>query len=169
MKLSQALAAEIKQEAENTNRLFKCIPDDKFDWRPHKKSMTLKQLATHIAELASWPELILSSDELDFANNNLTKPEVNSTADLIALHNANTADTLTKLGQAQDADFTPTWTLRNGETVLLTLPKHAFIRSMSVNHLYHHRAQLGVYLRLLDIPIPGMYGPSADDLAAAKH
>src|SRR5690606_29497952 len=102
---------------------------------------------------------------LDFGNNTLKRPEINNTEDLLNVHEQGIRDSVAALKAARDEDLNENWVLRNGEHIILDMPKSAVIRSMAMNHIYHHRAQLGVYLRLLDVPVPGMYGPSADDLA----
>lgn len=163
MKILEALIAEIDQEAQSTKKILERVPADKFDWQPHEKSMDLKRLATHVAHLSFWPELVVKTDELDFADNNMENPKIESTKDLIDLWKKGTEASKAALKSMGESDLKKTWTLREGETVYLEAPKYNVIRQMSMNHLYHHRAQLGVYLRLLDIPIPGMYGPSADE------
>ncbi len=167
MTLIDKLITEIEEEASNTKRMLECVPADKFDWQPHEKSMTLKQLATHVAHLSSWPELVLQTKELDFANNDLETPQIEHTTDLVTLLQKGAKASVSALQNAAKKDLEEAWVLRNGDVVLLNNTKYEVIRSMSVNHLIHHRGQLSVYLRLLDIPIPGMYGPSADDRESA--
>ncbi|MCO6459793.1 MAG: hypothetical protein J5I59_00180 [Saprospiraceae bacterium] len=163
MGLSQALSGEIGHESKSTLKLLERVPDEHFDWRPHEKSMTLKALATHIAQLGGYPAIILNTDVLDFANSPIKKPEINGTVDLVRLFQNNNEDTLAALAKAGEDDFKQLWTLRVGEHIVLEAPRAIAIRQVGLNHLYHHRAQLGVYLRILNIPIPGMYGPSADE------
>lgn len=153
---------EMEQEAATTRRMLERVPTDKFGWQPHPKSMTIKQLAGHIAELPGWVTLALTSDGLDFANNHYVVPDVNSTEDVLNFFEKTYADGMEHLRKATDADLQPTWTLRNGEQVLNVATKGETIR-VALNQTTHHRAQLGVYLRLLNIPIPGSYGPSADE------
>jgi uncharacterized damage-inducible protein DinB len=138
------------------------VPDDKFDWQPHKKSMTLRQLATHVAELPSWVSMTLTTDELDFAKNPYQPVKINNKADLLTYFEQSLAEGKEELSYAQENQLSQPWTLRNGDQIYSTSSKAEVIR-MSYNQIVHHRAQLGVYLRLLDIPIPGSYGPSADE------
>jgi uncharacterized damage-inducible protein DinB len=153
---------EMEQEAATTRKFLSRVPADKFDWRPHPKSMTLMQLTTHIAELPSWVSLTLHTDELDFATVPYQPTVVSSTDELLAILEKALADEKDALEAASEDILTKPWTLRDGDTIYSTTPKHEVIR-MTHNQTTHHRAQLGVYLRLLDIPIPGSYGPSADE------
>jgi len=168
MPLTSALIKEIEQEAASTKKMLARVPEDKFDWRPHEKSMTLKQLSRHVAFLSEWAGFITQTSELDFANNNLKRPEVNNTADLLKVHEQGVRSSIDALQATKDEDLEATWTLRNGAHVISEATKAVTIRRMALSHTYHHRAQLGVYLRLLDVPVPGMYGPSADDLAQSN-
>lgn len=164
MSLVDAIIAEIEQEAHNTRKILALVPTDKFDWKPHEKSMPLKNLAAHIAGLAEWPAVIAKTDYLDLAEGGLSRPEIRSAEDLVREQEKNTQKSVEVLRAAKESDLKGNWVLRSGDHVILDLPKMAVIRSMAMNHIYHHRAQLGVYLRLLDIAIPGMYGPSADEM-----
>lgn len=168
MSLTQALIAEIVHESASTKKILERVPEDKFDWSPHEKSMSLKKLATHIASLAGMPGYIAGSDYLDFAEGKFRAPEIASTADLVKAVDDATAKTIHALKAIKDEDLNVKWTLRHGEHVIVEAPKGVAIRTMGLNHLYHHRGQLSVYLRLLNVPVPGMYGPSADDRASAK-
>lgn len=153
---------EMEQEAATTRRMLERVPTDKFGWQPHPKSMTIKQLAGHIAELPGWVTLALTTDGLDFAKNEYKVPDVNTTQEVLDFFEKTYADGMAHLKKATDADLEPTWTLRNGEQVLNVATKGETVR-VALNQTTHHRAQLGVYLRLLNIPIPGSYGPSADE------
>jgi uncharacterized damage-inducible protein DinB len=161
--LIQLLEKEMEQEAQTTRKMLERVPADKFDWQPHPKSMTLRRLATHVAELPSWVSMILTTEELDFAKNPYQPVVVNSTAELLDYFETCLADGKAQLAQATEGQLGENWTLRNGEEIYSTDPKADVIR-MTYCQIVHHRAQLGVYLRLLDIPIPGSYGPSADEL-----
>jgi uncharacterized damage-inducible protein DinB len=156
------LLKEIEQEAHTTRRMLERVPDDKYDWQPHPKSMTIRQLATHIAELPSWVTLTLTTDELDFAKNPYQPVPINQTTDLLNLFEKSLAGGTAQLSKTTEGELEKLWTLRNGEQVYSTSSKAEVIR-MTYCQIVHHRAQLGVFLRLLDIPIPGSYGPSADD------
>lgn len=152
---------ELDQEAETTRKFLTLVTDDKFDWKPHEKSMSLKELSVHIGEIPGWIDTALSKDVLDFADGYEPAPVQNSD-DLLELLEQSVKRSKAALDKADEDDLLPDWTMRNGDQVLMVMPKHEVIRH-SLNQLTHHRAQLGVYLRQLDIPIPGSYGPSADE------
>lgn len=154
---------ELENEANTTRKMLSLIPDDKYDWRPHPKSMTLRSLGTHIAELPGWVTMAIETDGLDFAASPYHPPRIDHTTELLAFLEENIASAKATLGKATEADLLPDWTLRNGDTILSTSSKAEVVR-MSYCQTVHHRAQLGVFLRLLDIPIPGSYGPSADEM-----
>ncbi len=165
MTLIQDLVAEIEHEHAGTRKILERIPEDKFEWRPHEKSMTLKSLATHVAMLSRMAGIIATTELLDLADGALKAPEIVSAKELVSLSDKGTEESVMALKTKEDADLRGEWTMRFGDRVIMQLPKAQAIRSMGLNHLYHHRAQLGVYLRLLDVPIPGLYGPSADERA----
>lgn len=164
MELIPLYLNEMEQEAQTTRKMLERIPNDKYDWQPHPKSMTIRRLATHIANLPTWVTMTLTTDELDFASNPYQEEVINTTADLMAYFETCLADGRSQLVPENEATLTKPWTLRNGEQIYSVSPKHEVIR-MTFCQIVHHRAQLGVYLRLLDIPIPGSYGPSADDMS----
>lgn len=161
MKLIPLFSNELEHEAETTQKFLKLVPDDKFDWKPHKKNMSIKELTVHIAEIPGWIETALNQDVLDFSDGYEPTPVENSD-ELIELLEQSVQMSKEALDEANEDDLLPDWTMRNGDQVLMVMPKHKVIRH-SLNQLTHHRAQLGVYLRLLDIPIPGSYGPTADE------
>lgn len=161
MDLIPIFEKELTQEAETTRTFFKLVPDEKFDWKPHEKSMSMKELSVHIGEIPGWISTALTSDVLDFADGYKPTPIANSNG-LMELLDASVQKSTIALDEAKEKDLLPDWTMRNGDQVLMVMPKHEVIRH-SLNQLTHHRAQLGMYLRLLDIPIPGSYGPSADE------
>ena len=163
MNIIQLLLQELEKEAVTTRKMLERVPSDKFDWKPHEKSMTLKRLATHIAELPGWISMALTTDELDFANNPYQPVEINNTKELLDYFERSLAEGKKSLMSATENDLLPNWTLRNGDQVYSVSTKYEVIR-MSFGQVIHHRAQLGVYLRLLNIPIPGSYGPSADEM-----
>jgi uncharacterized damage-inducible protein DinB len=163
MNIIQLLLQELEKEAVTTRKMLERVPSDKFDWKPHEKSMTLKRLATHIAELPGWISMALTTDELDFANNPYQPVEINNTKELLDYFERSLAEGKKSLMSATENDLLPNWTLRNGDQVYSVSTKYEVIR-MSFGQIIHHRAQLGVYLRLLNIPIPGSYGPSADEM-----
>ncbi len=162
MILIRTFLKELEQEAQTTRKMLSRIPDDKFGWKPHEKSMDMKILATHIAELPTWVGMALTLDELDFATIDYKPAEINNTSDLLDLLEASIADARSNLEKAKDEDLLPDWTLRTGDEIHSVSSKGEVIR-MTFSQIIHHRAQLGVYLRLLNIPIPGSYGPSADE------
>ena len=163
MSIIQSLTREMDQEAKATYKMLERVPTDKFDWQPHPKSMTIRRLATHIANLPTWVSMTLATDELDFANNPYTEDVIDTTPDLLAYFKKCLAEGRAALEKATDADLLPLWTLRNGTEIYSVTAKGEVIR-MSYCQIVHHRAQLGVFLRLLDVPIPGSYGPSADEM-----
>lgn len=165
MSRKNAFLGELDQENNNTRRLLEAIPMEHAQWKPHEKSMTLAQLATHIAEIGSWVRTTLEHDELDFADGKYKPTPLADTREaLLSLHDCCAKDAIDSLTNAEESTFNEIWTLRNGEEVYFSLPKVAVLRVWVYNHLYHHRGQMTVYLRLLGVKIPGMYGPTADDI-----
>ena len=163
MSIISILLKELEQEAVTTRKMLERVPDDQFDWKPHEKSMTIRRLATHIAELPTWITMTLNTDELDFAKGEYKPEPINKTKELVDYFEKCFEDGKTSLKKATADQFDLPWTLRNGETIYSTTPKGEVIR-MAFSQIIHHRAQLGVYLRLLNVPIPGSYGPSADEM-----
>jgi uncharacterized damage-inducible protein DinB len=155
-------AAELAKEANTTRKMLSIVPMDKLDWAPHKKSMLLGNLVGHIAELPGWINYVLNSDGLDFATMPYTPPVLTDSASLLTLFETSLADGKNQLANGREETLGLVWTLHNGTTIFSATSKAEFIR-ITLSQVIHHRAQLGVYLRLLDIPIPGSYGPSADD------
>jgi len=154
---------ELEQEALTTRKMLQRVPTDKFEWQPHEKSMTIKRLATHIAELPTWITMAIKTDELDFADNPYQPADVNTTEELLVYFESSLADGRSELKEENESLLDKDWTLRNGQQIYSVEPKADVIR-MSINQIIHHRAQLGVFLRLLNIPIPGSFGPSADEM-----
>lgn len=150
-------------EGATTRKMLSRIPDDHWDYKPHPKSMDMKRLATHLADLPGWIHMTFTTDEIDFAKP-YEQPQINNTADLMAYFEKRYAEGLSVLVPENEALLEKPWTLRNGDIIYSTDPKIEIIR-MSFSQQIHHRAQLGVYLRLLDVAIPGSYGPSADESA----
>lgn len=163
MAITEMLLKEMEREAQTTRKILERVPDDRFDWKPHEKSMTIRRLATHIAELPGWVTMALNTSELDFANNPYEPVDINNREQLLKYFEDSLASGKQHLSKAKDEDLLPDWTLRNGEQIYSVESKGDVIR-MSFCQIVHHRAQLGVYLRLLDIPLPGSYGPSADEM-----
>lgn len=161
--IGSALVAELKQEAATTRKCLERIPADKFDWKPHEKSYTTKQLAVHVAEMFGWTPPTLLQPELDFSKMDYKPAEPKDAAELVELLDKNVADAIDALEKTSDEAYAEDWTLRNGEQIYFTMPRAAVMRGMVLNHIVHHRGQLTVYLRLNDIPVPSIYGPSADE------
>lgn len=162
MMLTEMFLTEMNREAVTTRKFMAAVPTDNLDWQPHPKSMTMRVLATHIAELPTWVTLALTTDELDFAASPYAPTIVNSTAELQELFEKSLADGRSHLLPENEGKLNEPWTLRSGDTVFSTTTKAETIRH-AFNQIVHHRAQLGVYFRLLGIPVPATYGPSADD------
>lgn len=158
----QAFLNELEHESIGTKKMLARVPADKMDWKPHEKSMKLKDLATHIADLPSWITLGLTTDELDFATAPYNPQNCENGEDLVAYYEKTAKEAAGHLSKSKDAMLSETWTLRNGDIVYSKLSRLETIRH-AYCQIVHHRAQLGVYLRLLNIPIPGVYGPSADE------
>lgn len=164
MTIIELLTRELEQEAKTTRKMLSVVPDDKFDWKPHEKSMNIRSLTTHIAELPLWITMTFTTDELDFAKEPYNPPAINTRKELLDYFEKNLADGRTELKEENAKLLDKLWTLRNGETIYNTSPKIDVLR-MTLSQIIHHRAQLGVFLRLLNVSIPGSYGPSADDMS----
>ena len=166
MAISESLLPEYDQEIAGVRRTLERVPADKFDWKPHPKSLSMLWLAVHLANLPSWGTLTVSRDELDTAPGGepmAPPPPPADTDELVATFDRHAAEARAAIAGASDADMMKPWSLLSNGTVLFTLPKAAVLRSFVMNHLIHHRAQLGVYLRMNDVPVPSLYGPSADE------
>ena len=140
------------------------MPTDKLAWRPHDKSMTIGRLATHIAEIPIWIDRALTQDEFDFATAVFKRETKESTEAILQLFEERKESAIKLLESASDELLNSPYTMRRAEQIFATVPKKINIRNVGLNHLYHHRGQLSVFLRLLDISVPGMYGPSADEI-----
>lgn len=164
MAIKDAFIGELKHESSLTRKMLEKVPLDKTDWKPHEKSMSLGKLATHVAEITHWVSDIIHIDDFDFMKNFNFNPRVaSSTEELIEIFQTNLDKAITDLSNMSDDDFAKSWVVRRGEQVMFNTPKKVSIRAWAINHMIHHRGQLSVYLRLLDVPVPGMYGPSADE------
>jgi uncharacterized damage-inducible protein DinB len=160
--LSKALLPEFDHEMANTRKSLERVPEDKFSFKPHSKSMTLGALATHLATINHWAEAIFGQESFDVSTAP-PNPECKTRAEVLAAFDKNAASARKAMADSSDAHFMKTWTLTAGSHTVLTLPRVAVVRSFLLNHNVHHRAQLGVYLRLNDVPVPSIYGPSADE------
>jgi uncharacterized damage-inducible protein DinB len=166
MALSEALLPEFDQEMANTRRTLERVPEDKFDWKPHEKSWAMGGLATHLANIPSWVVHAIERDSLDVAPPGgppLKLPPANSRGEILAAFDQNITAARAAIAGAGDEHLLKPWSLLSGGRTILTLPRIAVLRSFVMNHTIHHRAQLGVYLRLNDVPVPSIYGPSADE------
>ncbi len=162
MNRSELLLAEFKKETVATRNILAKVPMDKLDYKPHEKSMSLRRLSTHVAEIAGWWKECVVDDELDFAKGDFTPKEFVTNDELLAYYDDLITTSEKILNEVSDEEFDKPWSMRQGEMIFFTQPKHEVVREWCLNHWYHHRAQLGVYLRMLDVPLPGTYGPSAD-------
>jgi uncharacterized damage-inducible protein DinB len=153
---------ELEQEAICTRKMLQIVPNDKLDWQPHPKSMTIRALSVHIAELPGWIAMGLATDGLDFSKGGYTPTPIKNSAELTDLLEKSISQAKSQLIEENENKLNDRWVMRNGDIIFADMSKAEVIRH-SLNQLIHHRAQLGVFLRLLDIPIPGCYGPSADE------
>ena len=164
--INQALLPEFDMEMANTRKTLERVPDDKLGWKPHEKSMTMGRLAGHLAELPMWGQMTIEHDSLDIAPPG-APPQQGLTAksrqDTLAAFDKNVASMRAAIAGASDEQMMKPWSLLKGGQPLMTMPKIAVLRGFVMNHGIHHRAQLGVYLRLNNIPVPSIYGPSADE------
>ena len=158
----ESFLKELEHESIGTRKMLALVASDKADWKPHEKSMKLKDLAIHIADMPTWITLGLTTDELDFVKSPYNPKDCNGGEELVDYFDKNVEEAKQYLQNAKDSILDETWTLKNGDIVYMQQSKLDTIRH-SYCQMVHHRAQLGVYLRLLNIPIPGVYGPSADE------
>lgn len=163
MGLKDAFIGELKYEGSLTRKMLERVPLDKKEWRPHGKSMTLGRLATHVAEIPHWISRIITIDDWDFAVQGFSSHSASTSAELIQIFQEKLDKAIADLETMSDEDFNKKWIVRRGDQMRNELVKKIAIRGWGFSHLIHHRGQLSVYLRLLDVPVPGMYGPSADE------
>lgn len=162
MSMHTALIGELKHEASNTRKILARIPEEQFSWKPHEKSMSLVRLACHIAELPQWIDHIMTGTEFNFATDVFNRINVSSRDELIEIFELTIQRAVEFLEKASE-QLNIRWTLRRAELTRFELPRKVAIRNFVMNHIIHHRGQLSVYLRLLNVPVPGLYGPSADE------
>lgn len=160
---SELLYPDFDDEIALTRRMLAVVPDGHNDWKPHEKSASLGGLATHIASLPAFASMIFSTTELDWATFKYVPAVANTTTDRLALFDEKSAAMSALVKGADWPALAERWVMRAGAKVMMDEPKAKLLRTMGLSHMAHHRAQLGVYLRLLDVPIPGTYGPSADE------
>ena len=166
MTIGQSMLPEFDQEMQNTRKTLERVPDDKWNWKPHDKSGTVGWLACHIATLPGWATMTINTEQLDYAPVDgpaYQPPKIENRKDLLAVFDKDSAEARTALAGVSDQDLMKGWTLLAGGKTIFTMPRIACIRAFVMNHLIHHRAQLGVYYRLVGVPVPGLYGPSADE------
>lgn len=159
--------ADVKHELSSTRRVLDRLPEDGLDWGPHEKSMTLGELATHLTNLLTWQRSILERDEYDLAAGPQRREALTSRESVLGEWDEQAPKLEAALSELDEASLASEWTLRRGDHVLFAQPRLVAYRTFGVSHMVHHRGQLGVYLRLLGIPVPGVYGPSADEIAAS--
>lgn len=163
MPIAQTLLPEFDQEMKSTRKLLECVPDGKFDYKPHEKSMTLGRLAAHVAEMPNYMISTLTLEKLDFTGEE--KPFTPATRqELLEAFDKTAAEARDLLANATDEDLAKLWTLSFKGQQIFSMPRAAVLRNLCLNHLYHHRGQLGVYLRMNNVEFPGMYGPSASEM-----
>lgn len=163
MAIKDAFIAELKYESSLTKKMLERVPLDKKEWKPHDKSMSLGRLATHVAEIPHWISRIITVDDWDFAVRGFSSHTAATTEELLSIFQQKLDQAIADLETMKDEDFNKIWTVRFGERNRNELPKKVAVRGWGFSHLIHHRGQLSVYLRLQNVPVPGMYGPSADE------
>lgn len=166
MSISKSLLPEFDYEMASTRKTLERVPEDKFDWAPHQKSMTMGALATHLANIPTWAVRAIERDSIDIAPVGEAPPRVEtakSKDEVLERFDRAVADAREAISGASDEQIMQPWSLLSGGKPVMTLPRVAVVRSFVMNHNIHHRAQLGVYLRLNDIAVPSIYGPSADE------
>ena len=162
MAFNEALIAEIENESKPTRKMLERIAVDTWEYKPHEKSMGMKQLALLVAQMFGWIPKMIRYPELDFENAEAWFSDAKTTEELVKILDDNLVDARETLSKTDEAGMNEIWTMRNGETLLWEAPKHITIRN-TINHMSHHRGQLSVYMRLNEIPVPAIYGPTADD------
>jgi uncharacterized damage-inducible protein DinB len=171
MTIGQSMLGEFDQEMQNTRKTLERVPDDKWNWKPHDKSGTVGWLAGHIATLPGWATMTINTEEFDYApvggKSSYQPPKTENRKDLLAAFDKEAAEARAALASVSDEEMLKTWKLLAAGQEIFAMPRVAVIRGVVMNHLIHHRAQLGVYFRLMGVPVPGLYGPSADENQAS--
>ena len=166
MTIAQSLLPEFDHEMANTRKVIARVPNGKTDWKPHPKSMPLGYITVHLSRLASWVNMIMEKDEFDVGlmmKSGFKMPDFESAENSVTVFDDVVTKARAALVNAADSDLTKPWSLKNNGVVMFTAPKVGALRNMVFNHMIHHRGQLTVYLRLNDVPLPGLYGPTADE------
>ena len=164
MSISETIVADFEEEMATTRKVLEALPAERFDWKPHDKSMSLGQLGSHIAESPTWVQSMLKGD-LDFADveDSYVPFAAANRTELLEAFDRNVSALKASVSAASEEAMTEIWTMRHGEKVLMQAPRHLAIRRTAIHHAIHHRGQLTVYLRLMDVPVPSTFGPTADD------
>lgn len=163
MSVKEKLIAEFKYESANTRKVLERAPEKSFLWKPHEKSMSLGRLTYHLAEIPQWVDTTISKDELDFAKSDYIPVDATTTKDLLKFFDNNISKALSILENTNEEVLSENWSMKAGDKIFFTLPKADVFRSFILSHTMHHRGQLTVYLRMLDVPVPSIYGPTADE------
>jgi uncharacterized damage-inducible protein DinB len=161
--MAKTVLADLDHEMASTRTMLARIPAAHLDFTPHEKSWTLRKLATHLTDFPLWGQVTLQSTTLDFAAPQPPKPTLDTAEAFVALWDERMTGFKAALDAASDADLQVNWQATVGEQVVMSMPRIAVLRGMVLNHMIHHRAQLSIYYRLLNVPLPGLYGPSADE------
>jgi uncharacterized damage-inducible protein DinB len=164
MSLVDALLPEFDHEMTTTRKVLERVPDDRLDWKPHQKSYSLGQLAQHVATIPMWGSVTVTQTELDLGQGRPPDP-IPSRAQLLEAFDRNVATTRAALAGRTDGELMVPWTLKSSGHTIFSMPRASVWRGFVLSHLIHHRGQLSVYLRMLDVPVPAIYGPSADETA----
>ncbi|MBP1990768.1 DinB family protein [Paenibacillus eucommiae] len=163
--VKQLIVGDAMKEMASTRRILERLPEEHMSWKPHEKSMTLGGLATHLVNLLNWKIAILQYPEFDLSTVPQRREPLVNRADVLEEFDANVGKFEKLLAECDEQTLGEEWTLRHGSHIILSEPRAIALRTFGLSHMVHHRAQLGVYFRLLDIPVPGFYGPSADEQA----
>jgi uncharacterized damage-inducible protein DinB len=166
MSYAETILPEFDQEMASTRKVLERVPEDKLDWKCHPKSNTIGWNANHIAEMAGWVAGTLQHAEFDVApagGEPYKSPNFKTRHEILALFDKNVAEARAAISQVKDADMGVVWTLKRAGQTIIAMPRAAAIRGFVLNHIIHHRAILTVYLRMNDVPVPGLYGPSGDE------
>ncbi|GED72358.1 hypothetical protein BRE01_60600 [Brevibacillus reuszeri] len=161
--VKQLIIGDALQELVATRRVLERLPDEHMTWKPHEKSMTLCGLATHLINLLNWQVAIFQSIDFDLSTVQVRREPLERLADVLEEFDANVSKLEKLLADCDEKSLGEEWTLRHGDHIILRQPRAIALRTFGLSHMVHHRAQLGVYLRLLDVPVPGLYGPSGDE------
>lgn len=163
MNLIDPILAELAHEGATTRRLLERLPQDRLGWQPHQKSMTLGRLATHIAEIPGWVGSIVEKDEFDIGTSGYVPPTIASVAEILAMFDRTLSAATDSLKRQSNDRLLANWRFKKNGQLVVEMPRLGMIRSFLMNHLIHHRGQLSVYLRLQNVPLPSIYGPTADE------